>query len=198
MASPYTDEKRVAAINSDHITSQQSPDVSLPETKEAVLEAREVFHDDNESNVKFRTVSWQRATIIFLKIQFAMSILAVPGALATLGAVGGALSIVGWEVLNTYTAVILGDFRNRHPECHSELLSSFSCILSFLTRTALQLWQTWSASCGAALAKNWSACKSSSRKFSSRLRESYPARPLSTLYPNMGPALSSSASSPLP
>lgn len=30
-----------------------------------------------------------------------MSILAVPGALATLGAVGGALSIVGWEVLNT-------------------------------------------------------------------------------------------------
>lgn len=48
-----------------------------------------------------------------------MSILAVPGALATLGAVGGALSIVGWEVLNTYTAVILGDFRNRHPECHT-------------------------------------------------------------------------------
>ncbi|OAG02748.1 uncharacterized protein CC84DRAFT_1261448 [Paraphaeosphaeria sporulosa] len=60
-----------------------------------------------------------RATIIFLKIQFAMSILAVPGALATLGAVGGALSIVGWQILNTYTAVILGDFRNRHPECHT-------------------------------------------------------------------------------
>lgn len=65
-----------------------------------VLEAKAVFHD-TEDGVQFRTVSWQRATIIFLKIQFAMSILSVPGALATLGAVGGALSIVGWQTLNT-------------------------------------------------------------------------------------------------
>jgi len=64
------------------------------------LESHEVFKD-SAGGVSFRTVSWQRATIIFLKIQFAMSILAVPGALATLGAVGGALSIVGWEILNT-------------------------------------------------------------------------------------------------
>ncbi|KXT01946.1 hypothetical protein AC578_2567 [Pseudocercospora eumusae] len=81
-------------------------------------EAHEIFQKSTDG-VDFRTVSWPRATIIFLKIQFAMSILAVPGALATLGAVGGALSIVGWEALNTYTAVILGDFRNRHPECHT-------------------------------------------------------------------------------
>ena len=112
-------EKRATEINSDTI-SPQAPNASLPETKEDILEAREVFHDDRSSGVKFRTVSWQRATIIFLKIQFAMSILAVPGALATLGAVGGGLSIFGWQTLNTYTAVILGDFRNRHPECHSE------------------------------------------------------------------------------
>lgn len=102
-----------------------------------VLEAKEIFHD-TEDGVQFRTVSWQRATIIFLKIQFAMSILSVPGALSTLGAVGGALSIVGWQTLNTCehqhpvaagqglticqtdTAVVLGDFRNRHPECHSK------------------------------------------------------------------------------
>ncbi len=76
-----------------------------PTQKAEILEAREIFHD-NAEGVKFRTVSWQRATIIFLKIQFAMSILAVPGALATLGAVGGALSIVGWEVLNTCESVI--------------------------------------------------------------------------------------------
>jgi len=82
------------------------------------LEDREVFRD-TEDGVQFRNVSWQSATIIFLKIQFAMSILAVPGALAVLGAVGGALSIVGWQALNTYTSVILGEYRNRHPECHT-------------------------------------------------------------------------------
>lgn len=64
-----------------------------------VRETREVFkaHVDG---VEFRTVSWQRAAILFLKIQFAMSILAVPSTLAALGAVGGALSIVGWGTLN--------------------------------------------------------------------------------------------------
>lgn len=50
--------------------------------------------------VDFRTVSWQRATVVFLKINFAMSILAIPGALAALGSVGGSLTIVGFTALN--------------------------------------------------------------------------------------------------
>lgn len=62
--------------------------------------ACEVFQETSEG-VNFRTVSWQRATVLFLKIQFAMSILAVPSSLGALGAVGGALSIVGWQALNT-------------------------------------------------------------------------------------------------
>ncbi|KAK4890654.1 hypothetical protein LTR27_010693 [Elasticomyces elasticus] len=94
-----------------HIVGQDQP---IDEKREA----NEVFKLI-EDGVDFRTVSWQRAAIIFLKIQFAMSILSVPGSMAVLGAVGGALSIVGWDALNTYTAVVLGDFRNRHPECHT-------------------------------------------------------------------------------
>ncbi|KAM5356854.1 hypothetical protein ACJ41O_003500 [Fusarium nematophilum] len=93
-------------------------DNDVSSVKGESVATHEVFRQ-TEDGVQFRTVSWQRATIIFLKIQFAMSILSVPGALATLGAVGGALSIVGWHTLNTYTAVILGEFRNRHPECHT-------------------------------------------------------------------------------
>ncbi|KAH8803472.1 amino acid transporter [Xylogone sp. PMI_703] len=116
MATP-TYEKNEANFHNDAIEATRS-DLAEPAEKGDVSEAREIFHDSAEG-VKFRTVSWQRATIIFLKIQFAMSILSVPGALATLGAVGGALSIVGWGALNTYTAVLLGDFRKRHPECHT-------------------------------------------------------------------------------
>lgn len=37
----------------------------------------------------------------------------------SLGAVGGALSVIGWSALNTYTAMVQGDFRNSHPGCHS-------------------------------------------------------------------------------
>lgn len=92
-------EKGTAEISSNAIPFSESNGLA-PTEKAEILEAREIFHDGAEG-VRFRTVSWQRATVVFLKIQFAMSILAVPGALATLGAVGGALSIVGWMVLNT-------------------------------------------------------------------------------------------------
>lgn len=86
----------------DHTTTDkiavQSPTYEVSDEKES----HEVFKK-TEDGVDFRTVSWQRASIIFLKIQFAMSILSVPGACAALGAVGGALSIVGWDALNTCT-----------------------------------------------------------------------------------------------
>ncbi|GKU09444.1 unnamed protein product, partial [Fusarium langsethiae] len=62
-------------------------------------ESREVFRE-NVDGVEFRTVSWQRATVVFLKINFAMSILAIPGALGALGSVGGSLCIVGYTSLN--------------------------------------------------------------------------------------------------
>jgi hypothetical protein len=86
-----TEKIQPAESNYDH-------DAGITEAK--AHDPREVFQE-TQDGVQFRNVTWQRATVLFLKIQFAMSVLSVPGALATLGAVGGALSIVGWEVLNT-------------------------------------------------------------------------------------------------
>ena len=37
----------------------------------------------------------------------------------SLGALGASLSVVGWGALNTYGAILLGNFRNRHPGIHS-------------------------------------------------------------------------------
>lgn len=37
----------------------------------------------------------------------------------SLGALGGALSVIGWGALNTYLAIVQGNFRNSHPGCHS-------------------------------------------------------------------------------
>ncbi|KAH8671161.1 transmembrane amino acid transporter protein-domain-containing protein [Xylariales sp. PMI_506] len=87
-------------------------------TKEAELESHEVFQK-TEDGVDFRNVSWQRATVIFLKIIFATGVLSIPTAMNSLGAVGGALSVVGWQAMNTYTAVVQGNFKTRHPECHT-------------------------------------------------------------------------------
>lgn len=66
---------------------------------------QDVFQS-NVDGVEFRTLSWQKAAIIFLKLNFAMSVLSIPGALAALGSVGGSLCIVGFTALNTCTSGI--------------------------------------------------------------------------------------------
>ena len=80
-------------------------------------ERLEVFQ--KTADVNFRTVGWVRCSVIFLKVLFSTGVLSIPLAMASLGAVGGALSVLGWGMLNTYTAIIQGDFRNRHRGCHS-------------------------------------------------------------------------------
>lgn len=84
------DNKNIAALSAGEVDTVKVVDT----------EALEVFQR-NIDGVEFRTVSWQRATVVFLKINFAMSILTTPNALATFGAVGGGLSLVAWIVLNT-------------------------------------------------------------------------------------------------
>ena len=69
--------------------------------------------------VDFRTVSWQRASIVFLKILFATGVLSIPAAMYSLGAAPGAILIVAFGVMNTYVGTVQGDFRNMHPGCHT-------------------------------------------------------------------------------
>ena len=99
----------------DHAGVEYEPDTKIGDISED--ERHEVFQKN--ANVDFRTVGWVRCSIIFLKVLFATGVLAIPTAMVSLGAVGGALSVLGWGMLNTYTAIIQGDFRNRHRGCHS-------------------------------------------------------------------------------
>jgi hypothetical protein len=90
-----------ADISKKHDFSLQTSDYDEPKAVDTeVGESYEIFQA-NVDGVEFRTVSWQRATILFVKFNFAMSILSIPGALAALGSVGGSLSIVGFTALNT-------------------------------------------------------------------------------------------------
>jgi hypothetical protein len=69
-------------------------------TVNEIDEEHEVFKKTADG-VDFRRVTWQRATLIFLKMQIATGILGIPAAFGSLGAVGGALSVVGWQLVNT-------------------------------------------------------------------------------------------------
>ncbi|KUI70339.1 N amino acid transport system protein [Cytospora mali] len=81
-------------------------------------DAFEVFKR-GEGTVDFRTVGWIHASVIFLKTIFATGVLTIPSAMYVLGAFPGAINVLGWQALNTYCAIIQGNFRNTHAGCHS-------------------------------------------------------------------------------
>ncbi|PGH12222.1 hypothetical protein AJ79_04402 [Helicocarpus griseus UAMH5409] len=87
-----------------------------PDTPE--VEEYEVFKKTTDG-VDFRKVGWFKACILFMKVIFATGVLSIPAALYSLGAVGGSLCIVAFGFFNTYCFVILGNFRQRRPYCHS-------------------------------------------------------------------------------
>lgn len=107
------DNEKVAPHDFHPVTTTESNGVGTFDD----IEDHEVFK--RGANVDFRTVGWVQATIIMLKIIFATGVLSIPVAMSGLGAVGGALSVIAWGSLNTYTAIVQGDFRNRHPGCHN-------------------------------------------------------------------------------
>ncbi|KAF2222281.1 transmembrane amino acid transporter protein-domain-containing protein [Elsinoe ampelina] len=72
-----------------------------------------------EGAVDFRTVGWIATSVIFLKVIFATGVLTIPSAMYVLGALPGAINVLGWQGLNTYCAIVQGNFRNRHAGCHS-------------------------------------------------------------------------------
>jgi hypothetical protein len=88
----------ISGIEKGPIEKSQYGEDSAVDTQ--VGECREIFQTQIDG-VEFRTVTWQGATVLFVKIGFAMSILSIPGALATLGSIGGCLAIVGFTALNT-------------------------------------------------------------------------------------------------
>jgi hypothetical protein len=46
-------------------------------------------------------------------------VLTIPSAMFVLGSFPGAINVLGWQALNTYCAIIQGNFRNSHAGCHS-------------------------------------------------------------------------------
>jgi hypothetical protein len=82
-------------------TSSIHAGTTSPDDSDKELESHEVFKKVGDGGVEFRTVSWQRATVIFLKIIFATGVLSIPSAMYSLGAVGGSLLILAFGALNT-------------------------------------------------------------------------------------------------
>jgi len=52
------------------------------------------------------------------KVLFSTGVLSIPGVFSYVGAVPGALLVIGWGCFNTYAAFLLGSFKLRHANIH--------------------------------------------------------------------------------
>ncbi|KAG8423092.1 hypothetical protein J3459_008210 [Metarhizium acridum] len=85
--------------------------MSDPEKSDAVTPAPARSSDSIEG--------WVHASVIFLKVIFATGVLTIFSAMFVLAALPGAINVLRWQFLNTYCAIIQGNFRNAHAGCHS-------------------------------------------------------------------------------
>ncbi|KAL7418624.1 hypothetical protein Q5752_007082 [Cryptotrichosporon argae] len=83
----------------------------------AVVTDNEVFAATADGE-NYRTVSWYRSFALMFKVLFSVGILSIPAVFAYVGALPGALLVIGFGALNTYVGFLLGAFRLRHPGMH--------------------------------------------------------------------------------
>ncbi|RYO76368.1 hypothetical protein DL766_006669 [Monosporascus sp. MC13-8B] len=76
---------------------------------EGVDDAFEVLKKQ-EGQVDEEMVDWIHASVIFLKVIFATGVLTIPSAMYVPRAFPGAVNVLGWQFLNTYCAIVQGNF----------------------------------------------------------------------------------------
>lgn len=82
-----------------------------------VDEENEVFRVTS-SGEQYRTVSWYKSFALMFKILFSVGVLSIPSVFSYVGALPGALLLIGWGAFNAYSAFLLGAFRLRHSGIH--------------------------------------------------------------------------------
>lgn len=77
------------------------------------------FGDETNAEVKYRTLAWWQAGIIMVAETISVGILSLPSVLATVGLVGGVITLVGLGIVATYTGYVLGQFKLAYPHVHN-------------------------------------------------------------------------------
>ncbi|KAI5271250.1 transmembrane amino acid transporter [Aureobasidium subglaciale] len=80
---------------------------------------REVFVEDKNHSIKYRTLSWQSAAFIMITEIVTGGTLTLPQAIAVVGLVPGTIIIVFCGVWALFTSYLLIDFKLNHPEVHN-------------------------------------------------------------------------------
>jgi len=66
------------------------------------------FGDEEEGDVRYRTLKWWQCSVIMIAETVSLGILSLPSVLASIGMIGGAILILTLGVIATYSGYVIG------------------------------------------------------------------------------------------
>ncbi|GAA5998476.1 uncharacterized protein JCM10292_002723 [Rhodotorula paludigena] len=102
-----------------------SPDPAMAEKRTGTpaddgVAVDEVFGEQQGDDVvQFRSLGWSGAAVLIAKSQIGLGVLSIPSVFSTIGLVPGIIVILAMAVITTWTLLVVGDFKLRHPEVYS-------------------------------------------------------------------------------
>ncbi|KAI9065461.1 hypothetical protein FKP32DRAFT_1590639 [Trametes sanguinea] len=81
--------------------------------------AFDVYGDEDEAEIKYRTMVWWKAAALMLAETVSLGILSIPSAFASVGMVAGIILVIGLGVIATATGYLIGLFKLRYPHVHN-------------------------------------------------------------------------------
>ncbi|KAF7799617.1 hypothetical protein EIP86_010855 [Pleurotus ostreatoroseus] len=79
----------------------------------------DVYGDEEEADIKYRTLVWWKAAALMLAETVSLGILSLPSVFASLGMVAGIILVIGLGLIATATGYVLGMFKLRYPHVHN-------------------------------------------------------------------------------
>ncbi|GAA6039368.1 hypothetical protein JCM8097_002819 [Rhodosporidiobolus ruineniae] len=76
-------------------------------------------HQGGSDTVKYRSVGWISTSVVLMKSQIGLGILAMPATLRTLGLIPGIILILALGIITTWTDWVVGSFKLNHPQVYS-------------------------------------------------------------------------------
>ncbi|GAA5913732.1 hypothetical protein JCM6882_002328 [Rhodosporidiobolus microsporus] len=79
----------------------------------------DVFGDQGKGAINYRSVGWVGTAVILLKSQLGTGILSIPSTFRVLGIIPGLICMLVIAAMTTWTGLVSGRFKLRHPEVYS-------------------------------------------------------------------------------
>ncbi|KAJ4486381.1 transmembrane amino acid transporter protein-domain-containing protein [Lentinula aciculospora] len=97
----------------------RKPQLRISEFEKTVKAEQDVFDESPESEIKYKTLSWQFVALLMISEIVSNGMLSLPSSLAVIGIAPALILIIFLGAFGLFTAKLLIDFKLHHPSVHN-------------------------------------------------------------------------------